>query len=211
MRNAKGSGKLRGKAKGLCFVMLFSLVSAAASMGMGKEEHVSSAKLLTPTQQLWVNVSTSEPNVRILLEEIPASDVRAKGLADQEFTAVANVQVFSQPLLEKTALNKLTTVEYSNVIAKMATSSAKEIVSFSPPMIILLGNPKGSDKQITRFGLLVGKEGEKSWLVWDESKEPRGSLIKKFAGFGFDVDFIKGDPGILVVSRWPSGDPGVCH
>jgi hypothetical protein len=195
----------------LVWALLFLLASAAVSMGQAQPV-TTAAELLTSTQHLWVNVRTVAQGVKIYIDQIEAADTKALNLPEG-FTAVANIQIFDQSRLNKIVMHNGTDTQYANAIAKVPRDSNTEIVSFDPPMIILLGNPAGVTTQITRIGLLLGKGTEKNWVVWDAnaSDEEKAAVLAKLKSAGFVVEFYKGEPAKLLVSEWPSGDPCVGH
>jgi hypothetical protein len=168
-------------------------------------ESTSAAELLTSTQHIWVNVPMAG-GVRIYLDQAEAYDAKVLDLP-KGFTAVANIQIFNQSKLDADKPVK----EYAKAIVTFPKDPTTELVSFDPPMIIILGNPEGVEKKIVRFALLLKKGPEKKWLVWDEKEETKDNLKKIFKKAGFEGDFLEGDPGILIVYKWPSGDPCVGH
>jgi hypothetical protein len=184
MGRSHGVGEAGGRGSVNRRIFVFVLmVIAALSYGKGNVEKVFSADLNTSMQHIKVEVPTSAQHATIKLEQVEslqAIDLPAG------FTAVANIQVFSDP--EKTA----------------------EIWTFSPPLTVQLWPAEGKDKVIS-FGLLAKRGDERTWIVWNP-KERAEVEIRKFANAGFDIaKFIPGNPAKLRVSRWPPGDPGCSH
>jgi hypothetical protein len=187
-------------------MVLFALYGTAATLGMAKGEHVTSAELLTSAQRVRVIVPTTEPGVRIFLEQVEPTDERAKDLPNGY--VVANVQIFRQPQLETDSEKKMKPEQYASAMAKL--ESEDEMHSFSPALTILLWKTSKKEGNVDGFGLLAKNGVHKGWVFWDP-KGNRDTQIKKFREVGFTIDFFEGNPGKVLVSEWPPGDPCVGH
>lgn len=195
---------IRGGSGWVLVLMLFGATGSFA------QAVTTAAELVTSTQHLWVNVRTTGQGIKIYVAQVDPAATKA-ALPDG-FRAVANIQIFDQARLDKITASKGTDTQYANAIPRITNVSKSEIVSFDPPMVILLGNPDSAEV-VSRIGVLAGKGEAKKWIVWDgdASAEARAAVIEQLKKEGFDVSFSKGAPAKMYVVSWPSGDPSVGH